>query len=308
MVGLSIEEKAKAYDEALKVLHKYDGANIMFTQDLKEEMFPELKENMDERIRKKLISYFSAVKGFSSLEYNYGITGEDVIAWLKKQGEHTPKHKVGDTIYYNSFGEVKSMIVDNVITDGTDNPMYEDKEGGAVFEKDLVEQKSLDLVAIMKNYFANTPKEQQEKDWAELKRLNNIGFDIEIPFGAKDSELEEVSYDIPKGYHAEIEDNKVVIKKGEKKSAEWSEEKEKGFNTAIQHIENYVNNTPSSQRPEIWADITKLKSLRPHSQWKPSEEEMKALEFCIEHNIDKDGVFGSKVVKMYNELKKLMEE
>ena len=81
------EQKAKAYDEALKVLHKYDGANIMFTQDLKEEMFPEIRESEDERIRKKLISYFSAVKGFSTLEYNYGISNEDAIAWLEKQGK-----------------------------------------------------------------------------------------------------------------------------------------------------------------------------------------------------------------------------
>ena len=29
MKELSIEQKAKAYDEALKVLHKYDGANII---------------------------------------------------------------------------------------------------------------------------------------------------------------------------------------------------------------------------------------------------------------------------------------
>lgn len=38
-----------------------------------------------------------------------------------------PKHKVGDTIYYNSFGKLKSMIVANVVTDSTDNPMYEHK-------------------------------------------------------------------------------------------------------------------------------------------------------------------------------------
>ena len=62
---------------------------------------------------------------------------------VEKQGEqkHTPKHKVGDTIYYNSFGEVKSMIVTNVVTDSTDNPMYEDENGSAVFEEDLIEQK-----------------------------------------------------------------------------------------------------------------------------------------------------------------------
>ena len=87
MNDLTIEQKAKAYDEALKVLHKYDGANIMFSQDLKEEMFPKLKESEDEKIRKKLISYFSAVKGFSTLEYNYGITNEEAVAWLEKQGD-----------------------------------------------------------------------------------------------------------------------------------------------------------------------------------------------------------------------------
>ena len=54
---------------------------------------------------------------------------------------YTPKYKVGDTVYYSSFGEVKSMVVANIVTDSTDNPMYEDENGSAVFEKDLIEQK-----------------------------------------------------------------------------------------------------------------------------------------------------------------------
>ena len=53
--------------------------------------------------------------------------------------KHSPKHKVGDTIYYNSFGDVKSMVVADVVTDGTDNPMYEDENGDSVFEEDLIE-------------------------------------------------------------------------------------------------------------------------------------------------------------------------
>lgn len=36
-----------------------------------------------------------------------------------------------------------------------------------------------------------------------------------IPFGASDSELMEATYFIPQGYHAVIESNKVIIKKGE---------------------------------------------------------------------------------------------
>ena len=57
----------------------------------------------------------------------------------------------------------------------------------------------------------------------EKKELKMIENEIEIPFGAKDSELQEVTYYIPTGFHAEIDDNKVVIKKGEKPAA-WSEE------------------------------------------------------------------------------------
>lgn len=62
---------------------------------------------------------------------------------LEKQGEqkHVAKYKVGDTIYYSSFGRLVSFVIANIVEDGTDNPMYEDKDGNSVFEKDLVEQK-----------------------------------------------------------------------------------------------------------------------------------------------------------------------
>ena len=50
----------------------------------------------------------------------------------------------------------------------------------------------------------------------ESKELKKIEGKIEIPFVAKDSELQEVTYYISKGFHAEIDDDKVVIKKGEK--------------------------------------------------------------------------------------------
>lgn len=39
--------------------------------------------------------------------------------------------------------------------------------------------------------------------------------DIEIPFGAKDSELVEATYFIPYGMEAVVEDDKVIIRKKE---------------------------------------------------------------------------------------------
>ena len=156
MEELSIEQKARAYDEALekaKGVHnsaKLDKKNGVtdkitdYTIQLIETIFPELKVSDDEKIRKALIWGFKAMAQESETFANIPISS--CIAYLEKQREqkHTPKHKIGDTIYYNSFGEVKSMVVSDVVMDGTDNPMYEDKDGNAVFEKDLIEQKLAD--------------------------------------------------------------------------------------------------------------------------------------------------------------------
>jgi hypothetical protein len=110
MKELSIEEKAKRYDEALKVLHKYDGANIMFSQSLKEEMFPELKESEDERIRKEIIS---------ALKYaNHKGVYDKHIAWLERQGEqkvtYTTTMETGD-------GGINALVTRELPTDGCDD-------------------------------------------------------------------------------------------------------------------------------------------------------------------------------------------
>ena len=55
------------------------------------------------------------------------------------------KYKVGDTIYYNSFGRFVSFVIANIVEDGTDNPMYEDKDGNSVFQNDIVEQMPDDM-------------------------------------------------------------------------------------------------------------------------------------------------------------------
>ena len=64
---------------------------------------------------------------------------------------------------------------------------------------------------------------EQKVNYTTLVETGNGGInalitrDIEIPFSAKDSELQEATYYIPQGYCAQIEDNKVVIKQGEQK-------------------------------------------------------------------------------------------
>lgn len=123
---MTIEEKAKAYDEALERAKEYNfnGAKQV-VKDLVTYIFPELAESEDERIRKELISKINglwendAVMWPSTLEEK-----NKYITWLEKQGQKSTSE-------------------------------------------------------IIKEYFANTPKEQLDKDWEEFKHLNNIGPIIE---------------------------------------------------------------------------------------------------------------------------------
>ena len=56
-----------------------------------ENIFPELKESEDEKIRKTLIEH---IKGITSWNYFLGISKEQMIAWLKKQGEKKELKKI----------------------------------------------------------------------------------------------------------------------------------------------------------------------------------------------------------------------
>ena len=105
MKELSIEEKAKRYDEALKVLHKYDGANIMFSQSLKEEMFPELKvkESEDERIRKKLLELVAKHCGKTC----------EMYLWLEKQKDMEAKLIISDEGYNKAFQDGIEEVLTN---------------------------------------------------------------------------------------------------------------------------------------------------------------------------------------------------
>lgn len=87
MKELSIEEKAKAYDKAIKVAKskiKNDKDHVLYEDDVTE-IFPELKESEDERIIKAL--YKMAKVPRKEIYEAEGITKEQALAWLEKQGE-----------------------------------------------------------------------------------------------------------------------------------------------------------------------------------------------------------------------------
>ena len=233
-----------------------------------EEIFPELKESEDERIRKEILEL--VIQSSAILDKQ---NQNSMIAWLEKQGEQKPvdvepKFKVGDWCIDNEDGTIFQIlkVLDNTYTYKTNEgkeyycPHYSLENDARIWTVadakpgDVLHSPSHRLIWIYKDnehyhacvnmnyvtenvatdgliYIPNDacPATKDEQtilfakmkeagyEWdAEKKIPKKIENEIEIPFGAKDSELQEVTYYIPKGFYAEIGDDEVVIKKGEK--------------------------------------------------------------------------------------------
>ena len=93
---MNYEQKYKETLERAKTL--YENANGLIKKRWLEQVFPELKESEDERIRKELIEFVKSRGGFK----------QEYIAWLEKQGEQKPddmiesKFMVGDWVIYKN--------------------------------------------------------------------------------------------------------------------------------------------------------------------------------------------------------------
>lgn len=161
MKELSIEEKAKAYDNIIEKANKMYHENCEACQICIEELIPELKENEDERIRKEI----QALVIWSIPFRESGVTkdsADKMIAWLEKQGEQRPvepKFRVGDTVKAKTMDHFVFTIKD--ITD----KQYVDTNGG---KYDIEGQDYLELV-------------EQNSAWSEEdeNRFKNLVYLVE---------------------------------------------------------------------------------------------------------------------------------
>jgi len=102
------KEKAKAYDEAIRkakiILGCCNSASII-TKHTIYDIFPELKESEDEKVRKAIIHFISHTPTVPK-----GIIGkETMLAWLERQGEKKPygQRKECEDCQFNYAGECK---------------------------------------------------------------------------------------------------------------------------------------------------------------------------------------------------------
>ena len=112
----------KKYKEALEMATKlHSETEYVCEMEMLEQIFPELKESEDERIRKALINVFSTHQGY---EVFFGVSVEDILAWLEKQGKTSwkPSKEEMDVLYglsyiTNEFDEQKEEVITRLYQD-----------------------------------------------------------------------------------------------------------------------------------------------------------------------------------------------
>lgn len=114
MEELSIEEKAKRYDELLNKAKELKEANLSDEgiQKWVEDAFPELIESKDERARKALIKFFSTTAPGGQ---TCGVDDRDIIAWLEKQKETTIPDKANSNKNTSAKNKKKYILTDETI-------------------------------------------------------------------------------------------------------------------------------------------------------------------------------------------------
>lgn len=173
----TIEEKARAYDEAIKKaksLYKasepMSGCSVIL-----ETLFPELAESEDEKIRKWLLDFVQGLPNEGLAFHCYKPTKEQVIVWLEKQAERkTPqwmidfldsyRRKIGCCLDHDEARDVEGKIL--CIMQWLEN---QDEQ-----EKDILEDAVLDgnedgLIAETIRYKKEKQAEQNQTDKVKPK-------------------------------------------------------------------------------------------------------------------------------------------
>lgn len=222
---MTIEEKAKAYDEAIKIAKETYNTQPMYRNWL-ESMFPELQENEIKDMREKLIKAFGSI---GKKEWG-GVNVKDVIHWLEKQGEQKPAE-------WSEEDEVKI----NRIVDCLENLNVADND---ILLKDVDWLKSL-----LRNRVKPQPdmvealRTEYEKGKADGIAEMKIHIDIMDKDNIDDFAY-QCAYDLSKDWlyeHASWDDVQIACKLGAKwyedhHKAQWSEEDENILNNLIDYI------------------------------------------------------------------------
>lgn len=364
----------RAYKNALERAKKLHSESIIAKlrgdQEKIEQIFPELRESEDERIRRELIEY---LKQRSKSGFNQEVKiCNNGIAWLEKQGENKDqRHSIldelieADDIYQMSVNdamveEAKNKAIDALSKLGISKLLGLEKQGHDgkkwiyedvyLKEKEQLIQNGIDEVLENPQKYG-LEKQGEQPSWSEedekmksliistltsmgtlnLERYHHMNLD-EVKnwlksikdrvqpqprqeWSEEDSErllrIHQFIWANRKGDTDEIyqqeQDADWLMTLNHQPKQEWSKKDEDVWRTLLFNFENM-------NRKYLWGDgencyaidiVNFLKSLKPQSHWKPSEEQMEALNAI--NNIGELSYIGQSdlLIKLYNDLKNL---
>jgi len=153
MKKLSIEEKAKAYDIAVKKIEMLLGSGSSCSREELEHVFPQLKESEYERVRKEILQELKESEDSIILS---PFKRDRWIAWLESQGEKT------ETDVQEVYGETLFKIA-------TVLSQYEDKEGSPLEKiREIMVDGSLSAIDVEEK----NKKIEQNSAWSEEDKEN----------------------------------------------------------------------------------------------------------------------------------------
>ena len=160
MKELSTEQKAKAYDEALERAKKYKlKEDLIITQDL----FPELKESEDERIRKNCIHFLELQKQHHAATFEI----EECIAWLEKQGDKEKDILEDAILDGNEDGLIAETIRYKNEKQGEQKPAWSEED------EELMKWSIINLTELKDRFGEEYGKVGDCIDWLKSLRLQS---------------------------------------------------------------------------------------------------------------------------------------
>lgn len=262
----------------------------IITQKDAEKYCPELAESEDERIRKEIVDYVNK-------EYRHTIGLDERnrwIAWLEKQGEPI------DKIVKRATTEKQRVLLtetnDDANIDWDTRSLQDVKlllEYGLNYIKKLEKQGEQKSAVFIPKFRVGDIVKSKLQSMLRPRKITSIGKDC---YWCEDRGCIGFAW----------EDDYEFVEQ----NPAWSEEDENKMNNLIQHLKVAYSRCD-------WLDetINWLKSLKERYTWKPSEEQIKTLEFVIE-SIDNmlraighiDNVTKPQLKEVLAALKKLREE
>ena len=312
MKELTIEQKAKRYDEAIRESGKIidfctGGANIPECVSVKatiEHIFPELTESEDEKIRKGLLAWLKDKQANPSIGFST-TKMEQWIAWLEKQCEQKTVDEIAKEVCKNRASATTFLKSAGIMNEkGELAEQYRQDEQKSYASKTMNEKGDFD------NGFTRMMEKEQTAAWSEKdKEMSRF---IGNAITADDSSVYLKSKGIEViDAHVWLDELKDRVQPQPKQ--EWSEEDEKIWKEISDMLwEGYTQSCSNF----TWDDIRdwvnpKIKSIRSQNAWKPSDEQIKAVRLArafVTDNFDDNPTLSEILIELEKQLKKLREK